>query len=54
MAKKVLIWGTGRMTGRLLDEVDFAGRNIEITGYIDNDPNVYVYGGEHQSTDRSK
>ena len=45
MAKKILLWGTGRMTGRLLDEVDFVGRGLEIIGYVDNDASLSVYRG---------
>ena len=45
MAKRILIWGTGRMTGRLLDEVDFVGRGLEIIGYVDNDASLSVYEG---------
>ena len=43
--KEVLIWGTGIMTAKLLDEVDFASRGIEITGYIDNNQDVNIYRG---------
>ncbi len=50
MVKKILIWGTGRMTGRLLDEVDFVGRGLEIIGYVDNDASLSVYGGGHLFT----
>ena len=45
--KKILIWGTGRMTGRLMDDADFKSRDLKIVGYIDNDTRINVYGGRY-------